>query len=171
MFSDEDPPLYRYELGGNLDPQFSDFNGYGCWVRSILWIMLNPSTADAMKDDQTIGTIGTFSELWGYNRIVVCNAYAYRATDPKVMFMAQRNGVDIIGPSNNEAIAKAVQQVRQTGGRIMAAWGKNAKLARVKEVHNLAGEMWCLKFNKDGSPVHPLYQPHSSTPVIWQGMP
>jgi hypothetical protein len=54
----------------------------------------------------------------------------------------------------------------------MAAWGGNARPDRVKAVQSIAGgRLQCLKVNKDGSPVHPLYQPHKLTPITWEGMP
>ena len=161
---------YRYELGGDIGP-VEPLLVADRVVKIILWIMLNPSTADAMRDDPTIRTIVKFSELWGYNRLLVGNLYAYRATRPSELFKAMGAGTFITGPANNRSLTEMVDRVRKTGGRVMAAWGAKGRPDRVRQVHAIAGEMWCLTTNNDGSPVHPLYQPHDLTPTVWQGMP
>jgi hypothetical protein len=141
-------------------------------LRMILWLMLNPSTADASHDDQTIRTICVFSEAWGYHRVMVGNLYAYRTKDPKELFRAAKSGVDVVGPDNDRVLAEMVGRSRTSGGIVMAAWGGNARPDRVKAVQSIAGgRLQCLKVNKDGSPVHPLYQPHKLTPITWEGMP
>lgn len=158
---------YRYEFGGEIGPS-EPLLAITRAAHVILWIMLNPSNATASKDDPTLGTVVTFSELWGYNRLVVGNLYAYRTKSPKKMWDAMRTGVDIVGPENNTFLTQMVERVRDAGGRIMAAWGGDAQRERVREVAHLVGEMFCLKTNGDGSPTHPLYQPHDLVPVPWR---
>lgn len=160
---------YRYELGGDIgpvEPLLTDARV----VKMILWIMLNPSKADAMVNDQTIRTIVGFSEIWGYNRLLVGNLYAYRETKSKLLWKARQNGVDIVGPQNDFVIPQLVERVRSTGGVVMAAWGAGAEPERVREVMALTGPLMCLRTNKDGSPVHPLYQPHDLKPRPWPGV-
>lgn len=158
---------YRYELGGDIgDPLFKP-----SVIRLILWLMLNPSKADAMRDDNTVATIARFSEAWGYHRMMVGNLYAFRATDPRDMERARKAGTDIVGPGNDDALRAMIQRVRDTNGRIMVAWGAKAERERARAVHALTGSVWCLKTNDDGSPVHPLYQRMDSQPRIWEGMP
>lgn len=163
---------FRYELGGDLGDQlFGPRANAASETRPILWIMLNPSTADASHDDPTIRTCGVFSEMWGYNRILIGNVYAYRSTDPKAMLKLMKAGVDVEGPDNNRVLTEMVGRVRTQNGIVMAAWGTHAHRERVKVVQQIAGRMMCLKTNKDGSPVHPLYQPHKLVPITWEGMP
>lgn len=164
---------YRYELGGDIGrPQAELLSPVvaGRRVKIALWIMLNPSTADAQHDDPTIRNCVFFSEAWGYNRILIGNIYAFRATDPKVMIRAMKSGVDVEGPENNRTLAEMVRRTRLTDGIVMAAWGGDARRARVDVVQQIAGRLSCLRTNNDGSPVHPLYQPHNLTPTVWQGM-
>lgn len=100
--------VYRYELGGDIgDPLFVPDT-----VKIILWIMLNPSTANAIKDDQTIGTIVRFSERWGYHRLMVGNLYAFRTKHPKIMWRAEKSGIDIVGPRNDECLLRMIALVR-----------------------------------------------------------
>ena len=49
----------------------------------ILFIMLNPSTADAVNNDKTMTRVKNFAESWGYGGVYVGNLYAFRSTDPK----------------------------------------------------------------------------------------
>lgn len=159
--------LYRYELGGDIGPN-EPLLSLTRRLKIILWLMLNPSTADATEDDQTMLAVVDFSERWGYNRVVVGNLYAYRTKHPKLMFRAMKEGVDVVGPMNNLYLTQMVIRTRHTGGRIMAAWGKNGKADRIREVQEIAGELWCLRVNGDGSPVHPLYQPRDLEPTLWR---
>ncbi len=158
---------YRYTLGGELTRGLP-----------IMWVMLNPSTADALEDDATIKTICIFSDLWGFGRIMVGNLYAYRTKHPKILVNAWRNGEHVVGPENDAVLARMATEVRDAGGKIMAAWGAGPKTPqafrvqhglRARDVRNLVGRpMYCLKTNGDGSPVHPLYQPHNLTPQPWE---
>lgn len=162
--------MYRYLLGGDIGPRAPLFEGLSTELRIILWIMLNPSTADAMEGDQTIDTaVVPFSELWGFDQVLVGNLYAFKSKKPKVMAAAAKRGVNIVGPANDGYISGMVEKTRASNGRVMVAWGANADRARAEAVHALIGEAYCLRTNKDGSPVHPLYQPHRLEPTVWKG--
>ncbi|MCB1060051.1 MAG: DUF1643 domain-containing protein [Calditrichaeota bacterium] len=114
----------------------------------IHWIMLNPSTADAAQDDNTIRRVIHFSQRWGYGSAVVLNLYAFRTPHPKIL----QDADDPVGPRNNKHLA-ALQTP------VVAAWGAHSFAAsRAKEVMSLLPrEVVCLGQNKNGSPKHPLY--------------
>ena len=48
----------------------------------MLFIGLNPSTADGIDDDPTIRRCIRFAKDRGYGRLSVANLFAYRATRP-----------------------------------------------------------------------------------------
>lgn len=148
---------YRYSLGRR-------------WVEDsalVLWVMLNPSTADAEKDDTTIAKITKFTKRFGYGAFEVVNLYAYRATDPKEMFAAQKNGVDIVGPENDKWISEIAVGARV----IIVAWGANAEWSRVRKampfIDSVNLGVGCLSVTKSGHPGHPLYLPDCSVRKAW----
>ena len=84
---------YRYALWRHmLIPQNA---------RRLVFCLLNPSTADALKDDPTNRTLMGFARRWGFGELAVVNLYAWRATQPTALFAAERHGANIIGPEND----------------------------------------------------------------------
>jgi hypothetical protein len=128
-----------------------------------VWVMLNPSTADADVDDPTIRRCLGFSRAWGYGGIIVVNLFAWRATDQSELDWVD----DPVGPENDAHITACV------GGPVLAsviaAWGKQpvSRRRRATEVLTLIrskrGNPGCLGVNTDGSPKHPLYLAATTT--------
>jgi hypothetical protein len=118
-----------------------------------VFIMLNPSTADAELDDATIRRCRGFARDWGCDGIIVANLYAFRARHPHNLWASD----DPVGPEND----KWLKYVANSAGNVVCAWGTNAKRDRVEEAMDIfwrAGvSTWCLGTTKAGSPRHPLY--------------
>ena len=87
---------YRYRLTRKW--------GYG---RPCGFIMLNPSTADALHDDPTIRRCVGFAKAWGCGALIVVNLFAVRATSPREMMRAD----DPVGPENKEHVQRAATYV------------------------------------------------------------
>ncbi len=124
--------------------------------RGLLFIMLNPSTADATKNDPTIRRCMGFAKQWRHPAVTVANIFAYRATDPELM----KKQVDPVGPRNDEAIMK----LAENAASIVCAWGNHGTFRKrgdeVKEM--LWGRGFVLKtfrLTSKYQPEHPLYQP------------
>lgn len=121
--------------------------------------MLNPSTADAAKDDATIRRCVAFATAWGCGGIVVVNLYAWRAPTPEDLWRAERDGQNIVGPENDSTIIAALRDPA-TSTRL-AAWGAHAKPARIAEVCDLVRDervdLVCLGRSRSGAPRHPLW--------------
>jgi len=122
---------------------------------SVLWIMLNPSTADATRDDPTIRRCTSFARRWGYDGIHVVNLFAWRETRPQLLGLA----ADPVGPMTDEHI----KRLSQLSSVIVAAWGAHGERYnwRVQEVLRLleGREIRCLGTTRAGHPKHPLYSP------------
>lgn len=157
--------LYRYSL-------------WRRWDRSkpaVLFVMLNPSTADAEQDDPTIRRCIGFAQRWGAGGVRVCNLYAYRTAYPKVLREAAGAGIDpvglLTGMQNKNDLA--IASMACDAGRIIAAWGAwpgpyPMRVWRVNEILRRYGDVEALALTKDGSPRHPLYVRGDVEPVVYQ---
>jgi len=148
---------YRYVLWRRWDWQ-------GC-ANQVMFIGLNPSTANETEDDPTIRRCIRFARDWGYGGLLMMNAYAFRATNPKVMKAA----ADPVGPGNDEAFGYRRSQV----GMIVAAWGAHCPAERERAVCQAVGRtIHCLGKTKSGRPRHPLYLRADTKPeVFWTPVP
>jgi hypothetical protein len=131
------------------------------WYRPGLFIMLNPSTADAELDDPTIRRCISFAKREGCTELRVVNLFAFRSTDPDNLEVR----IDPVGPDN----IKWLQAELNMAHLAVAAWG-NHKITRdpqfefVNFVRQKPG-LKCLGMNKNGSPKHPLYV-KADTPLV-----
>lgn len=132
---------------------------------ACVFIMLNPSTADATEDDPTIRRCIGFARLWGFGGVVVANLYAYRATDPREL----RKADDPIGPENDEWLVRLLDHPT-----IVCAWGAHADDDRVDAFRWLvrdnarARPLYCLGVTKHGAPKHPLYLAKGTGLIEWR---
>jgi len=147
---------YRHALGRHWDRD----KGY------VLFVMLNPSTADADKDDPTIRRCMGFARDWGYGGIEVCNLFDWRATKPEHL----RNNLAIaVSDKNDPSLCVRVTEATI----IIAAWGSVPwAQARIDDVFRMVfndfEKRWqCLKLTKGGYPSHPLYVPAATKPVLF----
>jgi hypothetical protein len=142
-------------------------------LRSALFVMLNPSTADASVNDATTRKIIAMVKLWkGYGRFEIVNLFSYRATDPKAL-LGNPHVNDL--RSDGYLVAAAAR-----ADLIVCGWGANATgihpgRARVvtrlllKNARRPGDGLFCLGQNKDASPVHPLFQKAAAPllPFTW----
>ena len=119
--------------------------------RFICFVMLNPSTADALVDDPTIRRCIGFARRDGFNVLVVRNLFALRATDPKQLRKANYPTGGRCGDSWLRAAAGA--------DLLVAAWGANVPFHRDREAMRMfrGKTVYCLGRTKNGNPRHPLY--------------
>jgi hypothetical protein len=128
----------------------------------MVWVMLNPSTADADVDDPTIRKCVGFAKANGYGGIIVVNLFAWRATDPKELPRV----ADPVGPENDEHILWACRAPLLA--TIVAGWGCDkfslSRATRVKTlIYGAAGrQLQCFRKSVGGRPYHPLYLPYAA---------
>jgi len=128
----------------------------------VLFVGLNPSTADAQADDPTIRRMARFARDWGFGGMTVCNLFAFRATDPRILKLAH----DPIGPANNRVL-------RREAGRaalIVACWGNHGlwrrqAAAALPLLGDRSRPLLCFGLTHLGQPKHPLYLRRDITPV------
>ena len=147
------PPMLRTATVSPCGTYRYDLTRHWAETPPVLWVMLNPSTADADIDDPTIRRCIGFTKSWGYGSLAVVNLYAFRSTDPKGL----RSAADAIGPENDEHIAKWAERSMLA----VAAWGAHGGPTRAGSVARIvraAGrDLMCLGITKSLAPRHPLY--------------
>jgi hypothetical protein len=136
-------------------------------------LMLNPSTADAIKDDPTIRKCIGFSQRWGYGGLEILNLFAYRSTNPKALLDLD----DPFGPDNIEHAAQTVESC----DRLVCAWGCESTIKSLQrkgfnvkqtlqaiEEHNFLLTINCLGRSPSGNPYHPLMLAYSTERQVFE---
>lgn len=126
----------------------------------VLFVGLNPSTADEYSDDPTLKRCCTFAENWGYGGIYLCNLFSYRATEPEDLIVAKAGALHA---ANIPAITMATKLVVMT----IAAWGDGVELDKgwkivAGHIKNIISPSMCFGLTQKGNPKHPLYLPGES---------
>ena len=88
-------------------------------AKTVTFVMLNPSSADADIDDPTVNRCVSFAEGWGFNSLYIVNLFAFRTPYPAKLLKVE----DPIGPANLQTIAMAVQM----SDKVVCAWGDIVK--------------------------------------------
>lgn len=134
------------------------------WDRALpplLFVMLNPSTADAQTDDPTIRRCIGFARRLGFGAAHVVNVFAYRATDPREL---ARVGWPQGDRNEFEVLCSAAEVVKRDGA-IVAAWGAHARgrpeTDRMYRTLAAVAPVYALRLLRDGTPAHPLMLPYS----------
>lgn len=136
---------YRYTLEHVMEPLLP--------TRRIMWIGLNPSTADEANLDPTLRRIRAFSLAWGFTSFVMTNLFAFRATQPSEMLRQQ----DPVGPENDMYLFGVAQRCET----VVACWGtigrRNQRDEAVLALLGAERKVFCLGTNGGLTPKHPLY--------------
>lgn len=142
--------VYRYALWRTWS------TGHGI----VMFIGLNPSTADEVDNDRTVNRCIRFAQRWGYAGIYMANLFAFRATAPQVMLRA----ADPVGPDNDQHLLACAAQANL----VVAAWGNDGgHRDRAIAVKQLLPDLHILRITQKGHPAHPLYLPGSLNPAPW----
>ena len=147
---------YRYQLSR-------------CWnsaLPHLVFLMLNPSTADAEVNDATIRRCISFAQAAGYGGLLVINLYALRSRHPRLL----QTHADPIGELNDDHLRAVVGRFRQ----VVCAWGAVGSASRIQRlrdvvrlIHKAEGSLLCLGTTRDGNPRHPLYLASSCVLHPW----
>jgi hypothetical protein len=118
---------------------------------TVVFVCLNPSTADELHDDPTTRRCAGFARRWGYGRVELVNLYGLRATRSAEL----RAAADPVGPGNADAVRAAVARA----DLVVCAWGNEGIGPRADDVLAGLDEPRCLGRTLRGAPRHPLYVP------------
>lgn len=146
---------YRYDLYRMLQADNDS---------TVLFVMLNPSTADHVILDPTVTRCKNFAILWGFGSFHVANMFALVSSNPKALETAE----DPVGPLNGQYIARLAKRA----SKVIVAWGAH-KLVRQRQKHVLKllykyhEELYCLGYTKKGYPRHPLYVSNNTELVLF----
>lgn len=125
---------------------------------TVLFIGVNPSTADAAEDDQTVRKWKGFTARWGYGAFLVGNLFAWRARH--VQFL--ETATDPVGPENDYHLTAMIDRA----DLIVPCWGDldNKIPARLRPRADVVRALLrkggrpvqCLGTTRGGHPRHPL---------------
>lgn len=144
---------YRYRLWRS----WGNFDAFG----RAVFVMLNPSTADAHVLDPTIRRCVNFAKAWGFARLDVVNLFPIRSTEPIGIKL------DTEPPEVCEENKRQIALTIDGAAIVVCAWGKNGTyLGRdqvitdwLLEIRGSQRGIYSFGHNLDGTPVHPLYLP------------
>lgn len=150
--------LYRWKLGRVVDRP----------GKVALWIGVNPSTADAEQDDQSIRKLYGFGMKLGVREWMVGNLFAYRATNVNELAQVR----DPVGLACDSYLEFMIERA----DLVIAGWGRIDKVPSdlrhrvdevVKLVHDQGKQLMCWGTCQDGSPRHPLMIPYTTRLGLW----
>jgi hypothetical protein len=127
----------------------------------VMFIGLNPSTANEISDDPTIRRVKKMAQIWGYGGVYMANLFAWVTPYPDELLKCPDPVLD-----NDRWLIK----LSKFADQIIFAWG-NFKEAqdRAKTVIAMFPDAKALQINKNGSPKHPLYVKGDIVPISFRG--
>jgi len=155
---------YRYHLSRVWDPARP----------RLIVCMLNPSNADAARDDPTVLVLIHFAMAWGYGGIEIVNLRAWRTSRPRDLFEAEHAGCDTAGPRNLDWWDNVRGYALTNNVPILVAWGNSAPPAAVKAFLAAMGPkipLICLGRTASGAPIHPAARGRHRVPRDRQPIP
>lgn len=126
----------------------------------IMFIGLNPSTANEETDDPTIRRVKNFSHSWGFGGLYMLNLFTFVSSNPE----------DLKICSKPDFLADWYLKVYQDQvEKIIFAWGSFPEASqRAERVIQMFPQGYALVINKDGSPRHPLYVKGDVKPQLYK---
>lgn len=131
----------------------------------VNFVMLNPSVADAKRNDPTVERCERRARHLGFGGFSVTNLFAWRDTDPFRMRQAEYP----IGPDNSRLLLEHATMA----DKVVIAWGVHgAHRDRGPAVLRLFAEkgivLHHLGLTKEGHPRHPLYVSYKQPLLGWK---
>ena len=144
--------------------------------RVLLFVGLNPSRADGLRDDPTLRRLQRFSQRWGYHHLVVLNLFARISPSPSQLTRC----AEPIGAENDLILRSWFDQwALQPAWDLWLGWGRGGGfkqrdqtvLKMLREVGKQRDRLpppFVTGLTKAGYPRHPLYLPKDVQRVVWE---
>lgn len=138
---------YRYRLQRRLSDRGLTYAFFG----------INPSTADAFVDDQTLRKVIGFCRQWGAGTLIIGNVFGYRSKDVKSLASC----ADATGKENHIWLRSIIRDADV----LVPCWGSRTKIPKVLRSKLDALMQTLLASGKpvsilgrtaSGDPLHPL---------------
>ena len=151
--------LFRYSLERSVAAPMLDLEAGGaheCRGKLLGFFGVNPSTADAVTNDATVGKWLGFCMRWGARGFIVGNVFAYRSRDVSML----AGVADPCGPENWGHI----QQIVHAADILVPCWGSLNKVptrlhpafVRLLDALQASGKpVRCFGQTASGDPKHP----------------
>lgn len=129
--------------------------------KMLMFIGLNPSTANENKNDNTITKLVKITQNNGYDGFWMLNLFALISTDPNNLL---NQCISTIGSKNDQFLRRYALRSE----KVVFCWGSFSQAyeplgdflsdSRADQVAKMfPGERYCLQHNSTGRPKHPLY--------------
>ena len=151
---------YRWELHRPVLRSSGD-DGF----RLLLFVGLNPSTADADRDDPTLRRLQAFALDWGYHHLVVLNLFGRISASPAALCRCR----DPVGQCADSVLSSWFGRWSDAPSwDLWLGWGEAGSLhARDQQVGRMLSDALALRVQgapplvigttRNGQPRHPLY--------------
>lgn len=124
---------------------------------SVMFIGLNPSTANEISDDNTIRRVIRFAHDWGFGAVHMMNLFGLVTPNPDDL----KKCPDPVGEND-----KWLMEAHGKCNEVIFAWGSFPEATeRAKKVIEMFPSAKALIINRDGTPRHPLYVPATTKRV------
>ena len=123
----------------------------------VLFIGLNPATADASQDDNTMRRCMVYARDWGFGSMAVGNLFAFRTTWPSELKKAR----DPVGKTNDRWLRRLSKEAEMT----VAMWGNDGSyLDRAAGFIKAYPDLHCFRVTAQGQPHHTRGLPNGLQP-------
>lgn len=127
------------------------------WDKSkplVMFIGLNPSTANETDNDPTIKSVCRIAKSNGYGGVYMMNCFSLVSTDPKKL----QEVYDCLHEREDIENMRWLLEVKRKCADVVFAWGNfDIVRQRAKSIIGYFKDAKVLALNKNGSPKHPLY--------------
>ncbi len=161
--------LYRYRLEREMVPVLALAKPGPLLGKTVLFVGVNPSTADATLNDATVRKWMGFCHRWGVPRFLVGNVFAYRATDVRMLASVE----DPYGPEIGDHISDQIS----ASDVLIPCWGDTGKVPpQLRDAFDVMMDalvssgkpVMHFGLTKAGDPKHPLMLGYDTQLQPWQ---